>query len=262
MQDFADALQRKADHIGEGTVHIFDDAPVVVLSGIGTGFVQRVDGLQIAADFPVIQRMKSHEGRLGKAHRGSAGEMDDNTGDHFVGGSGKFLQHPEGIRMIGRLSEKTPVFPDNGVGGDHDVVRKIRGNGACFAHGVLQSEIRGGKGMIFDFFGAGYEAVHRIPGFQQELFAARGGGCEDDPQAGLKRMAVIRDTRGAADAVQPFLHGPGGTGPVADIRDHAPDDGDEGGDTGAEQADGNPASCVVADAVGHQKSRTETDRNL
>ena len=71
--------------------------------------------------------------------------------------------------------------------------------------------------MILDFHGPGDEAFDQVARFLQQLFAAWGRRGQDDLQAVLKGVAVISDSRHAADAVQTLAHGALGSRTVADV---------------------------------------------
>lgn len=54
--------QGQADHVGERTVDAFDDPFAVFLDGVGPGFVERVDGPEVALDLAVGEAVEGDVG--------------------------------------------------------------------------------------------------------------------------------------------------------------------------------------------------------
>ena len=66
----------------------------------------------------------------------------------------------------------------------------------------------------------------------------------------------------AADSLKPLAHGAGGIGTRADFRGDSPDQRHQRGGADGDQGDASIAAGVVANAVGDEKSRAESDRDL
>lgn len=66
----------------------------------------------------------------------------------------------------------------------------------------------------------------------------------------------------ATDAFELFAHGAGGLGTGADFGCNAPDDRNKGSGAQSDQGHTGVAAGIMANIVGNEKSRAETDRDL
>jgi hypothetical protein len=180
-QDRRQALHWEADYIGAGAFNGFDEADGVFLGGVGSGFVQDVDSLEVVLDSGGAQGAEPDLRDLDECGDGACGAaLDPYSGEDLVGPAGQGGEHFAGGVEGGGLAQWLAVQSYEGIGGNHARVGMQGGYGGALAAGVQEDGLAHGEVRREGFLDGGGDYLEMVPGGGKQLPAARGGGGEDE----------------------------------------------------------------------------------
>ena len=140
------ALHGEADDVGAGTLDSCDEADGVFLGGVGPGFVQDVDFLDVVFDFPGVQCAETDLGDFYEGCEAAGGPMlDPDGGEDLVGTAIQIAQHSPRFVEAGGLAQGLAVQRHQGIGGDDDGAGVRGGDGGAFSQGVEQDGLAHGE---------------------------------------------------------------------------------------------------------------------
>lgn len=160
---------------------MFDEAALVFLRGVGSGFVQGIHAGEVGVEVHFFEGAEFDAGCFNETHHLFAIAVHEaDAGEDFMDAAAERLQHGTRFREIGGFAEGAVVEGDDGVRAEHEAVGKAGGDFEGLALGVDQAKFPCGKFRIREFFDI------RGPYFKRdtrlgEKFAAPGrGGGEGD----------------------------------------------------------------------------------
>jgi len=189
----AQAFDREADNVAEGTGDRFNDFISTFLNGVGAGLVEGIDLREVFADLAGAERAKGDVGGLGEKFLAMAAQVDEtDAGDNAMGATLQLLEHAVGVLEVGRFAEKGGFEGDEGVGAEDEGVGEFFGDGAGLAIGVELGNFRGGQLFGMNFRGvAGNDGEGEAEGAQQFRAAGGIGGKNERRQVhGQRAMAA------------------------------------------------------------------------
>lgn len=175
LDGLEDTLDGEADDVGEGAFDALDEAALVLLSGVGAGFIEGVDVVKVGIEIDFVAGPKLHARGLDEAaHFLVADEAD--AGEDLVDATAEGIEHEVGLGEVEGFAKDAVVERDEGIGAKHKAAGETGGDFAGLAVGVEEAELAGGPGAAGELVNEGGLDLVRDAGLLEQVAAAGGGG--------------------------------------------------------------------------------------
>ena len=167
------------------------------------------------------------------------------------------------MRKIPGFSIKNPLPPNHRISRDDKIGGTAIGDGSPFAAGIFERKRLGPGVVIFRFPGTGDIDLKIPPGLPHQLDTTRRGGGENNAGEAHAELALLLvGVVFATDSLEALAHGAGGVRARIDLGGDAPNQRNKRGRAQANQGDAGIPAGGLTDAIGDEKSRTESDGDL
>ncbi len=138
--------ERKSNHRVQRSFDTFDKPASVLLCGVPSRLVKRIDIGKVASNRICIQRPENHACAIDKTATGHPPSAQEaNSGQDLVDSPAETLQHCGGMLQALGFTQNHVVENHDGVGAQHKITGDLRSDGGGLVLGVGQHQCAGGE---------------------------------------------------------------------------------------------------------------------